>query len=123
MSVQTPPPKVTKVTTVSNVSTTSRFPVERSSAATAPPQTRPPGAPRPAPPLVPKAQQGTAGISKAPTPLRTSLEAMAKRPVGIGSNRAVPARMVRPPIHTGGINDPPEGIGPGQPPPGGMKVR
>jgi hypothetical protein len=119
MSVQTPPPKVTKITTVSNVSTTSRFPVERSSNASAPPQTRPPGAPRPVPPVVPKAQQGAAGISKAPTPLRASLEAMAARPPG---QRSVPVRTMRP-IHTGGINDPPEGVGPGQPPPGGIKVR
>lgn len=118
MSVQTPPPKVTKITTVSNVSTTSRFPVERSSNASAPPQTRPPGAPRPAPPVIPKAQQGVAGISKAPTPLRASLEAMAARPPG---HRSVPVR--RPPIHTGGVNDPPEGIGSGSPPPGGVKVR
>ena len=119
MSVQTPPPKVTKLTTVANVSTTRRFPVERSSSATPPPQTRPPGAPRPAPPLVPKAQQGAAGISKAPTPLRASLEALAARPPG---QRSVPVRT-RPPIHTGGINDPPEGVGSGQPPPGGVKVR
>ena len=117
MSVQTPPPKVTKITTVSNVSTTSRFPVERSSNASAPPQTRPPGAPRPVPPVIPKAQQGTAGISKAPTPLRTSLEAMAALPP---SQRSVPMRR---PIHTGGVNDPPEGIGSGSPPPGGIKVR
>ena len=119
MSIQTPPPKVTKITTVANLSTTSRFPVERSSAATAPPQTRPPGAPRPAPSIIPKAQQGTAGISKASTPLRASLEAMAARPPG---QRSVPVR-IRPPIHTGGINDPPEGIGAGQPPAGGIKVR
>jgi hypothetical protein len=117
MSVQTTPPKVTRLTTVANVSTTSRFPVERSSSAKTAPQTRPPGPPRPAPPLIPKAQQGTAGISKAPTPLRTSLEAMAARPPG---QRSVP---VRSPIHTGGINDPPEGVGAGQPPPGGVKVR
>ena len=114
MSVQTPSPKVTKVTTVSNVSTTSRFPVERSSSATPPPQTRPPATPRPAPAQAP---QGTSGISKAPTPLRASLEAMAARPPGQRSLR------VRPPIHTGGVNDPPEGIGAGQPPAGGVKVR
>jgi hypothetical protein len=119
MSVQTPPPRAAKITTVANLSTTSRFPVERSSAASAPPQTRPPGTPRPAPTLIPKAQQGTAGISKAPTPLRASLEAMAARPPG---QRSVPVR-VRPAIHTGGINDPPEGVGSGQPPPGGVKVR
>ena len=117
MSIQTPPPKVTKITTVSNVSTTSRFPVERSSSAAPSPQTRPPGPPRQAPALIPKAQQGTAGISKAPTPLRASLEAMAARPPG---QRSMP---VRPSIHTGGINDPPEGIGSGQPPAGGVKVR
>jgi hypothetical protein len=29
----------------------------------------------------------------------------------------------RPPIHTGGINDPPEGVGSGSPPAGGVKVR
>jgi hypothetical protein len=34
----------------------------------------------------------------------------------------VPVRTVRP-IHTGGINDPPEGVGSGQPPAGGVKVR
>ncbi|HZK78023.1 MAG TPA: hypothetical protein VFC35_03885 [Gemmatimonadaceae bacterium] len=120
MSIQTPLPKVTKITTVSNVSTTSRFPVERSSSATAAPQTRPPGTPRPTPPLIPKDQQGTAGISKAPTPLRASLEAMAARPPG---QRSVPVRIMRPPIHTGGINDPPEGVGPGSVPRGGVKVR
>ena len=119
MSIQTPPPKVTKFTTVANVSTTQRFPVERSSSASPPPQTRPPGTPRPPPPLIPKSQQGTAGISKAPTPLRTSLEAMAARPPG---QRSVPVRVGRP-IYTGGINDPPEGVGSGQPPPGGIKVR
>lgn len=119
MSVQITPPKVTKNTTVSNVSTTSRFPVERSSAASAPPQTRPPGSPRPAPPVVPKAQQGAAGISKAPTPMRASLEAMLNRSPG---QRSVPVRT-RPPIHTGGINDPPEGVGSGSPPAGGVKVR
>jgi hypothetical protein len=116
MSIQNPPPKVTKITTVSNVSTTSRFPVERSSSASPPPPTRPPAVPRPAPTVIPKAQQG---ISKAPTALRTSLEAMAARPPG---QRSVPVR-VGPPIHTGGINDPPEGVGAGQPPPGGIKVR
>ena len=116
MSVQTTPPKVTKVTTVSNVSTTSRFPVERSSSASPTPQTRPPATPRPAAPAIP--QGAPAGISKAPTPLRASLEAMAARPPG---HRSVPVR--RPPIHTGGVNDPPEGIGSGPPPPGGVKVR
>ena len=118
MSVQITPLKATKNTTVANVSTTARFPVERSSAASAPPQTRPLGPPRPAPPVVPKAQQGAAGISKAPTPLRASLEAMLKSP----GQRSVPVRT-RPPIHTGGINDPPEGIGSGAPPAGGVKVR
>jgi hypothetical protein len=117
MSIQTPPPKVTKVTTISNVSTTSRFPVERASNASAQPQTRPPGAPRPVLLVIPKAQQGPAGISKAPTPLRASLEAMLHRPPG---QRSVPMRS---PIHTGGINDPPEGIGAGQPPSGGIKVK
>lgn len=121
MSVQTPPPKVAKTTTVANLSTTARFPVERSSNASTTPQTRPPGTPRPAPPVIPKAQQGTAGISKAPTPLRASLEALAALPPN-QRQRAVPVRVGRP-IHTGGINDPPEGVGPGQPPPGGMKVR
>jgi hypothetical protein len=117
MSIQTPPPKAAKITTISNVSTTSRFPVERSSSATPPPQTRPPATPRPLPVAAPKARQDTTGISKAPTPLRTSLEAMAARPAG---QRSLP---MRPPIHTGGINDPPEGVGPGHVPPGGVKVR
>ena len=118
MSVQITPPRAAKTTTVSNVSTTSRFPVERSSSASTPPQTRPLGPPRQAPPLVPKAQQGAAGISKAPTPLRASLEAMLRHP----GQRSVPVHT-RPPIHTGGINDPPEGVGSGSPPAGGVKVR
>lgn len=114
MSVQNPPPKVTKVTTVSNVSTTSRFPVERSSSATPPPQTRPPTPPRP---VAPPTSKVTAGISKVPTPMRIALEAMAARPPGQRS------ALVRRPIHTGGINDPPEGIGAGTVPPGGIKIR
>jgi hypothetical protein len=120
MSVQQPPPKVTRVTTVSNISTTSRFPVERASNAQRPPQTRPPQAARPAPVIVSKP---STGVSKEMTPLRISLEAMVKQPGPSAGRRTAPVRMIRPPVHTGGINDPPEGVGSGSPPPGGVKMR
>ena len=112
MSVPTDPPKATKVTMVANVSTTSRFPVERSSAASAPPQTRPPVPSRPAP--VVQQQSAPSGISKAPSPLRASLEKAAAQPP-----RAAPSRVIRLGV---GSADPPEGIGRGVPPAGGMKV-
>jgi hypothetical protein len=126
MSVPTNPPKAAKTTTVANVSTTQRFPVERASTGKPVPQTRPAPTepPRPAPPLIPKDKQGTAGISKAPSALRNSLEQYAHRqPNG---PRGVGARIIRNP---GGVNypspggEPPEGIGSGNVPAGGTKVR
>jgi hypothetical protein len=123
MSIQQPPLKVARTTTVANLSTSARFPVERSSAATPPPQTRPPQAAVPVviePPV--RDTTGLPKVSKEQTPLRASLEALARNS-GPGS-RAAPVRLApRRPIHTGGINDPPEGVGAGQPPPGGIKMR
>jgi len=115
MSIQTKPPAVSKTTTVANISTTQRFPVERSSAAKPPPQTRPPVAARPAPAPVQSAPQG---ISKAPSPLRDSLEAMRHPRPGAPAQ----ARVIRAPTYNNPV-DPPEGIGSGQPPAGGIKVR
>ena len=112
MSIQPKPPVVSRNTTVANVSTTQRFPVERSSAAKPLPQTRPPVQPQAAAPVVSKP---AAGISKAPSALRDSLEA-AKNP------RPGQARIVRVPTYSTAA-DPPEGIGSGGPPPGGVKVR
>jgi hypothetical protein len=113
MSIPTDPPRTTKVTTVANLSTTQRFPVERSSSATPPPQTRPPVPPRPAPTVI---SQPNRGVSKAPSALRDSLEAMKPRP-GAG-----PARVVRVPTYNN-PGDPPEGIGSGSVPSGGVKIR
>ena len=125
MSIPTDPPRVTRTTTVANISTTERFPVERSSTGTPPPRTRPvqlppPAAAAPVPSVVTtgisKAPTSvvTTGISKAPTPLRSSLEAAARSP-----KRMVP-RTVGSPFTSEG---PPEGVGAGRPPPGGFKVR
>ena len=120
MSVPTNPPVVSKITTVANISTTSRFPVERSSAAKPPPQTRPTPTPT-APIVIPREMHEIAGISKAPSPLRESLEAFRKTPQ---PGASVPARRVAPSVNTGpGYRDPEEGIGAGSPPPGGMKIR
>lgn len=118
MSIQPKPLVTNKVTTVSNISTTARFPVERSSAGTPPPQTRPPQTPRPQPTIVAGVSQG---VSKAMTPMRIELEALAaqRRP----GTRAAPMRPLRPAVYTGGHDDPPEGVGSGQPPAGGVKVR
>ncbi len=114
MSVQPKEPKVTRITTVANISTTQRFAVERSSMASPPPSTRPPIPPRPAPTVIPKDKQGTVGISKAPTALRMSLEQHARPP----------QRRVIIPMRTGiGNAEPPEGVGPGTVPPGGFKIK
>lgn len=112
MSIQPKLPAVSKTTTVANISTTQRFPVERSSEARPLPQTRLPVAARPAPAPV---QSAPSGISKAPSPLRASLEAMAHPKPGA-------ARVIRAPTYNNPV-DPPEGIGSGQPPAGGVKIR
>lgn len=112
MSIPTDPPRVTRITTVSNISTTERFPVERSSTGTPPPRTRPVQLPRPA--AAAPVSSAVTGISKAPTPLRTALETAARSP-----KRTLP-RTVGSPFTSDG---PPEGIGAGHPPPGGFRVR
>ena len=112
VSIQPKPPAVSRTTTVANVSTTQRFPVERSSAAKPLPQTRPPVQPQAAAPVVSKP---AAGISKAPSALRDSLEA-AKNP------RPGAPRVLRIPNYNTSA-DPPEGIGSGGVPSGGVKVR
>jgi hypothetical protein len=115
MATQSPPPKVAKTTTVANLSTTQRFPVERSSAAKPPPVTRPVVPPKPQVAIPQEAKQG---ISKAPTPLRASLEALRHPRPGV----PVAPRVLRVPTYNN-PGDPPEGIGSGGVPPGGVKVR
>ena len=112
MSIQPKSPAVARTTTVANISTTQRFPVERSSAGTPPPKTRAPVAARPAPVVVEKPAQG---VSKAPSALRDSLEAL-KNP------RPGAPRVLRIPNYNTSA-DPPEGISSGGPPPGGVKMR
>lgn len=113
MSIETKPPAVTRTTTVANISTTERFPVERADNGSPPPPTRPPATPKMM--TVPAALlKGPTGVSKAPTQLRADLEARLRHPG--------PMRHAARPVHTGGVNDPPEGIGRGDVPPGGVKV-
>ena len=55
MAIKTDYPKVTRITTVSNVSTTPQFSVERADNAKNPPPTRPAGQPeRPRPTVIPR---------------------------------------------------------------------
>ena len=110
-----------KVTTVANISTSQRFAVERSSTGVKPPQTRPPIPPRPAPTVIPKDEQGIKGINKNPSELRNQLEQYAHRHHPNGP-RSVPVHFGRPGAGTPG-GDPPEGIGGGSVPPGGVKVK
>ncbi len=131
-----------KETTVANTSTTGRFPVERADNEKRPPMTReerdvwdtddPP--PAPAAPKVPSnlraeleaqlaRKKAQAGAPHPPSPMRAALEAeLARRQGGVaGVRRPPPPRYASP--YSPGSMDPPEGIGAGQPPPGGTRVR
>lgn len=138
-----------KETMVSNISTTEKFPIERADNAKRPPMTREErdvwdtDGPAPPPPAAPVA------VSKATTNLRAELEAQLARkkaqaappqrapmspmraaleaelaqrqPGGPPVRRAPPPRYASP--YQPGSMDPPENVGAGTPPPGGIKVR
>jgi len=126
MSVQTDPPKVSRVTTVANVSTSEQHAAERADSQQPVPQTRPDPAtqpPRPRPKMVPEHRRHSP-----PTPLATHHAGRAGQLPVRPPQRRVPTRIVTTeearrlfgPI---AVTDPPEGIGPGTPPKGGMKIR
>ncbi len=128
----------TKETTVANISTTARFPIERADNEKRPPMTREERdvwdtddpAPAPAAPKAPSnlraeleaqlaKKKAQASGQHPPSPMRAALEAeLARRQRG--GHRPPPPRYASP--YSPGSMDPPEGIGSGQPPPGGTKV-
>ena len=117
LSIKTEPLKVNRVTTVSNTSTTTAYPVERADNVQPPPQTRPPQIARPRPPVVPQDQRGV-------SPMRQTLEQQLR------NRPATPARPSRPPVIPAGTgggrgpgSDPQEGVGSGSVAPGGVKMR
>lgn len=99
-----------RVTTVANVSPTKDYPVERASNAQVPPQTRAAQAPRPT--AAPVAQHPVSTMRRALEAQMQRRPPTRSRPNVIG---AVPGM--------GGNDGPPEGVGPGKVPPGGIKVR
>lgn len=119
MAVKTELPPVNRVTTVSNVSKTERYPVERADNARTPPKTRP--TPPPKPTVIPQDNPQVA-VSKERSSMRAELEAQLR-------NR--PRQPIRPRTvlnvpgfaSAGADRGPPDGVGPGSPPPGGIKVR
>ena len=135
-----------KETMVVNISTTKRFPIERADNEKRPPMTREErdvwdtDDPAPAPAAsvaVSKAptnlraeleaqlarKKAQAGVPHPPSPMRAALEAeLARRQGGAAAvRRSPPPRYASP--YSPGSMDPPEGIGSGAPPPGGIKVR
>lgn len=140
-----------KETTVSNISTTKRFPIERADNAKVPPMTREERDVWDTDDPVPTPAAAPVTVSKAPTPLRAELEAqLAKKRAmatattlvrtAVSPMRAAleaelaqrqtggpPVRRAPPPRYASpyrpGSMDPPENVGAGTPPPGGIKVR
>jgi hypothetical protein len=114
MAIQVDPPQVNRVTTVSNISTTTRFPVERADNAKRPPQTRPPVAarPQPQPP-----QQAPAAPRRDPSPMRDVLQAnLRHRPAHNHPIRGMPPG-------SGNDEGRPDGVGHGTVPKGGVKMQ
>ena len=140
-----------KETTVANTSTTTRFPVERADNAKVPPMTREERDVWDTDDPVPTPAAAPVTVSKAPTPLRAELEAqLAKKRAMAAATTLVrtaaspmraaleaelaqrqtggpPVRRAPPPRYASpyrpGSMDPPENVGAGTPPPGGIKVR
>lgn len=116
MAIQTDPPQANRVTTVSNISTTTRFPVERADNAKRPPQTRPPVAARPQP-QPPPPQQAPAAPRRDGSPMRDVLQAnLRHRPAHNHPIRGMPPG-------SGSGEGPPDGVGRGRIPSGGIKMR
>jgi hypothetical protein len=120
MAIKVEPPMGAKETVVANVSTTTRYPVERASNAQPAPRTRPAPINRPPNPTVVAKPQVLTGVS----PMRAALEAELRRKREGQPQRPRPTVIgAAPSAAQRSEEDRREGVGRGSPPPGGIKMR